>query len=300
MSRRFPRFVLAVLLGSRAIIPTGAQEPVRDDLGNVFPAAGSYRRIVSLAPNLTEILFLLGAGDRIVGVTRFCDYPPEALGKAKIGGFLDPNLEAIRALDPDLVVAFRGNPLEALDRLESLGLPVFILDIGPDIAAIPRTIRKLGLVTGRTAEAAALVSDIEARIERVERAVRKVSVRPRIFLKLQGEGLWTCGRESYLTDLVRRAGGVSVTAAIPKNWLEVGAERLLADDPDIILILARSDEDFVRTRAWFESQPALRGLRAVRRSRFERLDENAASRFGPRLFDALEVLARLLQPDSFS
>jgi len=299
MRRRLFGFIFAGLLGSRAIFSAGFQEAVRDDLGNAFPAAGSYRRIVSLAPNITEIIFTLGAGGRVVGVTRFCDFPPEARLKTKIGGFLDPNLEAIRALDPDLVVAFRGNPLEALDRLKSLGLPVFILDIGPDLEAVPRTIEKLGRVTGRIAEADRLVSEIEEKIRRVDRAIRGVATRPRVFLKLQGEGLWTCGRESYLTDMIRRAGGLSVTAGLPKNWLEIGAERLIADDPDLIVVLARSGDDFDRTRAWFEAQPAFRSLRAVRDGRFGLLDENAASRFGPRLFDAFESLARLLHPDRF-
>jgi iron complex transport system substrate-binding protein len=282
-----------------AVFFAGAQDVVRDDLGNPFPASLPYRRIVSLAPNLTEILFTLGVGDRVAGVTRYCDFPPEAALRPKVGGFLDPNLEAIRTLDPDLVVAFRGNPLEALDRLKGLGLRVFVLDIGPDLEAVPRTIGKLGRLVGRPAEGDALVAGIEETLRRVEGALRGVSGRPRVFLKLQGEGLWTCGRESYLTDMLARAGGCSVSADVPKNWLEYGAERLLADDPDLVVVLARSDDDFRRTRDWFKTQPALRNLRAVREDRFGRLDENAASRFGPRLFEAFADLARLLHPDRF-
>ncbi|MBM3292925.1 MAG: ABC transporter substrate-binding protein [Candidatus Aminicenantes bacterium] len=277
----------------------GGQDVVRDDLGAVFPAAGSYRRIVSLAPNITEILFTLGAGDRVAGVTRYCDFPPEAALRPKVGGFLDPNLEAIRALEPDLIVAFRGNPLEALDRLRRIGLPVFVLDIADDLEAVPRTIGKLGRLTGRTAEAGAIIDGIAAVSRSVEEGLRGLAERPRIFLKLQGEGLWTCGRGSYFTDMIVRSGGTSISAGVPKNWLEYGAERLLADDPDLIVILARSDDDYARTRGWFRAQPALRGLRAVREDRFGRLDENAASRFGPRLFEAFADLARLLHPDRF-
>lgn len=298
--KRFHLAAVAVLfLGSGAAAFVEAQDAVRDDLGNVFLSPGSHKRIVSLAPNITEILFTLGAGERVVGVTRYCDFPPEAAGKPKVGGFLDPNLEAIRSLDPDLVVAFRGNPLEALDRLRSLGLPVFVLDIGGDLEAVPRTVDKLGRLLARRLEAGALVAGIREVLGRVEKGLEGVSSRPRVFLKLQGEGLWTCGRESYLTDMIARAGGSSVSAGVPKNWLEYGAERLLADDPDLIVVLARSDDDYARTRKWFRSQPALRNLKAVREDRFGRLDENAASRFGPRLFEALADLARLLHPGRF-
>lgn len=290
---------VALFLGMAAVVSAGIQDIVQDDLGRPFPASGSYRRIVSLAPNITEILFTLGAGDRVVGVTRYCDFPPEAALKPKVGGFLDPNLEAIRTLEPDLVIAFRGNPLEALDRLRGLGLPVFVLDIGPDLEAVPRTIGKLSRLVGRRAEGESLVAGIEETLRRVERGLRGVSIRPRIFLKLQGEGLWTCGRESYLSDMIAKAGGLSVSADVPKNWLEYGAERLLADDPDRIVILAGTDGDYDRTRSWFKTQPALRNLRAVREDRFGRLDENAASRFGPRLFEAFADLARLLHPDRF-
>ncbi|MGB8959622.1 MAG: helical backbone metal receptor, partial [Candidatus Aminicenantales bacterium] len=102
---------------------------IKDDLGGPFPLPeGTPRRIVSMAPNITEILFALGLGGRIVGVTRFCDWPPEARAIPRIGGLVDPNVEVIRSLDPDLVIAFRGNPLRLVDRIRKLGLPVFVLD----------------------------------------------------------------------------------------------------------------------------------------------------------------------------
>jgi iron complex transport system substrate-binding protein len=137
------------------------------------------------------------------------------------------------------------------------------------------------------------------RAARVASALSDLSARPHVFLKLQGEGLWTCGRESYFTDLIDKAGGSSVTAGIPKNWLEYGVESFVGDDPDVIVVLARSDEDFARTRTWLENRPGLRETAAVRNDRILRLDENATSRFGPRLFDSLEELARLLHPEKF-
>jgi len=281
------------------LLALSQSSPVKDYRGKEFPAGRKPSRIVSLAPNITEILFTLGAGDRVVGVTRYCDYPPEAARKNKIGGFLDPDIERIRDVSPDLVVAFRGNPLEKIERLDALGLPVFVLDIGYRLEDIPPVVEKIGAVTGQAAEAAGLIRTLNGKAGRVAAALKDLAGRPRVFLKLQGEGLWTCGRQSYFTDLIEKAGGASVTAGIAKNWLEYGAEALVRDDPDLIVVLAPSAAEFERTRTWLKNRPGLREMAAVRNDRILRLDENSASRFGPRLFDSLEDLARLLHPERF-
>ena len=281
------------------VLPSWVRPQITDFRGKEFPTDVRPKRIVSLAPNITEILFTLGAGSEVVGVTRYCDYPPEAAAKVKIGGFLDPDIERIRDAAPDLVVAFRGNPLEIIARLDALGLRVFVLDIGRRLEDIPPFVQNIGAVIGRADEATALVRGLEEKAGRVAAALNGLSVRPRVFLKLQGEGLWTCGGESYFTDLIAKAGGTSVTAGIEKNWFEYGPENLLGAAPDVIIVLARSDEDFSRTRAWLRGRPGLRKTAAVRGDRIFKLDENAASRFGPRLFDSLAELARLLHPERF-
>jgi len=298
MKANFPATLGTILAVCVSILP-GQTAIVRDDRGREFRTNPAPRRIASLAPNITEILFALGAGGQVSGVTRFCDFPPEAATRAKIGGFLDPDIERIRDLAPDLVIAFRGNPLERIDRLEKLGLRVFVLDIGYRLMEIPGAVEKIGTIIGRPDEAAALIRTMNEKAGRVASALELGIVRPRIFLKLQGEGLWTCGRESYFTDLIEKAGGTSMTADLPKNWLEYGVENLVRGDPDVIVVLARSDDDFAQTRTWLKNRPGLREMPAIRAGRILRLDENAASRFGPRLFDALAELARLLHPEKF-
>jgi len=287
------------ILISIATTALGQNPIIRDDRGREFRTDTMPQRIVSLAPNITEILFTLGASRQVAGVTRYCDYPPEAATRAKIGGLIDPDIERIRDLAPDLVIAFRGNPLERLDRLERLGLRVFVLDIGYRLSEIPNLVEKIGAVIGRSEEAAALVRTMNEKAGRVASVLAAIAARPRVFLKLQGEGLWTCGRESYFTDLIEKAGGLSVTAGLPKNWLEYGVENLVRDAPDLIVVLPRSEDDFTQTRTWLKKRPGLREMSAVRDDRILRLDENAASRFGPRLFEALEELARLLHPEKF-
>ena len=272
---------------------------VTDDVGKVFALDGPPKRIISLAPNVTEILFALGLGDRIVGVTRFCDYPAEARTKTKIGGFLDPDVERIKALGPDMVIAFRGNPLSVLHKLEEIGVPLFTLDIKNELASVPHMIAQIGAATGRAAEAARLNMGLDLKLDRITSALASVPEKPRIFLSLEGLGLWTFGRDSYFNDLLARAGAVSVTAGIDKRWFEYGREALIRDDPDAFVILAGSESNFRRAADWFRSQAGLRELKAVRTGRILFLDQNAASRFGPRLYDALEALARLLHPERF-
>lgn len=275
-------------------------QTVQDDRGRTFPRPlEPPERIVSLAPNITEILFALGLGERLVGVTRFCDYPPEALTKTKVGGLVDPSFESIQALHPDLVIAFRGNPLRAVDRLESLHLPVFVLDIGRSLDDLFALIERLGAVTGRAAAAAGLNETLRADDRRVREALAGSGEGPKVFLVLHGQGLWTCGRRSYLHDLIVRAGGRNVAAGIDKDWAFYSRERLLLDDPDVILVLARSPEEFARARAWLAGPSRLGEVRAVRDGRVYRVDQNAASRFGPRLMTTLHEVAALLHPQRF-
>jgi len=277
-----------------------AGQTVRDDRGRPFPLPlEPPRRIISLAPNITEILFALGLGDEVVGVTRFCDYPPEALTKTKVGGLVDPSLESIQALHPDLVVAFRGNPLRAVERLQALRLPVFVLDIGRSLDDIFVLVEKLGAITGRAEAAAGLNEKLRAEIREVRAALAGGDEEPKVFLVLHGQGLWTCGRNSYLHDLIIQAGGLNIAAGIAKDWAFYSRERLLQDDPDVILVLARSPEEFARARAWLAGPAGLSGVRAVRAGRVHLIDQNAASRFGPRLAATLRDVAALLHPERF-
>jgi iron complex transport system substrate-binding protein len=272
---------------------------VADDLGKTLVLAGPPKRIISLAPNITEILFALGLGDRIIGVTRYCDYPPAALAKTKIGGFLDPDVERIKALGPDVVIAFRGNPLSVLRKLEEIGVPLFTLDIKNDLSSVPHLIDRIGAATGRADEAARLNAGLARKLDRVTAALAPVRDAPRVFLGLEGMGLWTFGRDSYFNDLLAKAKAVSITSAIGQRWFEYGREALIRDDPDAFVVLAGSEAGFRRAADWFRAQAGLRDLRAVRTGRILFLDQNAASRFGPRLYDALDALARLLHPDRF-
>jgi len=292
--------VLVLILISPAS-PLNAQvSTIKDDVGNVFSLQRPPQRIISLAPNITEILFALGLGDQVAGVTRYCDYPVDALKKEKIGGMLDPDIERIQALNPDLIIGFRGNPLGALKKLRDLHARVFILDIGMDLPSVYPLLAKIGRITFKETEAHRLAQSLKKKYDSVERALQGITQPPRVFLNIHGMGLSTCGRESYFNDLLARAKGVNIAGGVPQNWLEYNREQFLKDNPDVIVILTRSQRDFEKAKVWLKAQSGFSRIQAIRSGRVYFMDENPASRFGPRLFDALLELARLLHPQQFA
>ena len=298
--RRAAFVALAAAAVLALALPAAAQsETIIDDQGIAFPLSSPPRRIVSLAPNVTEILFALGLDAEIAGVTRYCDFPEAALRKPRIGGLVDPNLELIKSMAPDLVIAFRGNPLRTIERLRALGLPVFVLNIGRDLDSLFPLIDKLGRVTRRNKEAAVLAAALKASLDSVAGRLAGVAAEPRVFLALHGQGLWTCGRLSYLNDLIALSKGRNVAGAVERDWLHYGLEQLVHDDPEVIIVLARTPAEFERGRDKFLEDRRLRKVAAVRTGRVYFLDENVTSRFGPRLAEALEVVAGNIHPERF-
>jgi iron complex transport system substrate-binding protein len=270
-----------------------------DDLNHPFALSSPPQRIVSLAPNITEILFSLGLGNKVVGVTRYCDYPPQVLEIEKIGGLIDPNLEKIQALRPDLIVAFRGNPLRLLNKLRSLHFPVFVLDTGKSLEDIFLTIEKIGRLTRSEEQATSLIQALKKEYEGVQQALQAVTLTPKVFLSLPGQGLWTCGQESYLNDLIVKAKGINIAGQVHEKWLHLNREVFIHENPEVIIIMAKNQKGFSRVEKWFLTQPHLKTVTAVKKNQIFFLDENTASRFGPRLVDAYVELAHLLHPRLF-
>jgi len=276
------------------------QETLRDALGYEFILGRAPQRIISLAPNLTEILFALGSGDKIVGLTRFCNYPPQATSREKVGGILDPSLEKIAALQPDLILAFRGTPLEVLNKLRSSGLPLFVFDEGEKVTELFPLIRTIGLITRNEDKANELLLDLESRLKEIQKKVETTQTRPRVFITLASPGLWTCGRQSFLHDLIELAGGQNVASFESRRWFALKMEDLLLSSPEIIVILAPDSRTYEARRNYFLKEESLKNVAAIQAGRFAWLNEDEASRFGPRLIKALEELARLLHPEVFN
>jgi iron complex transport system substrate-binding protein len=292
--------IFVLILSFLGIFSAPQEKVIFDDLDTPFSLTASPpQRIVSLAPNITEILFALGLGDRVLGVTRFCDFPAEALQKEKIGGMVDPNLEKIEALHPDLIVAFRGNPLGVLNKLRHLHFPVFVLDLGNTLDGLFQTIDKIGRITRTERAAKSLADGLRKKQQAIHLALRNISTRPKVFLSVYGQGLWTCGKGSYLSDLLAQAGGKNIAGTIKRRWLQLSREQLLHENPDVIIIMAKDKIGFSRAGESFRGDPRLREIRAIRNNNIHWLDENIAGRFGPRIIVALAEVARILHPEIF-
>lgn len=271
-----------------------------DDLGYRLELKGCPQRVVSLAPNLTEILFALGLNEKVAGVTRFCDFPPEASTKPRVGGLVDPNPEIIRSLRPDLVLGFRGNPLHVLERLRNLSLPLFVFEQGRTFDDLFLLINRVGQLTCRQKEAENMVSKLKLEISEIEKIVSQHTWKKIVFLTIPGQGnsLWTCGRDSYMTFLLEKAGASSITSDLPGNWLAINQEQLIVSDPEVILILCRDEKSFENARQTILERPALRNIRASKMNNIFPLDENIFSRFGPRLIEAYRILVLTLYPEN--
>ncbi|MDD8021317.1 MAG: helical backbone metal receptor [Acidobacteriota bacterium] len=255
---------------------------------------------MSLAPNLTEILFALGLSRQVAGVTSFCDYPEEARQKEIIGGLIDPSLEKIRVLEPDLILGFRGNPRRILDRLYEEKLPLQAFETGQTFEDLFSLIDRISRLTCSQARGQELNSSLREKIQAIEARLPETKTPLRAFLTLYGQGqaLWTCGHNSYLDYLLNRAGLQNIASELEGNWSAYNPEKLIAENPELILILARNKEAFKQAVKWLGSLTPLREIKAVKNGSFVFLDENLFSRFGPRLIDAYNWLVRAVYSPS--
>ncbi len=254
-------------------------------------------RIVSLAPSITELVFALGAGERLVGVSAQCDMPPAARALPKVGNYGAPNIELVLAARPDLVIApAEGALLAPLGRLEALGVAVQTLEID-SLEALYVACERLGRRLGRAAQGRALARRLRARAERIAAALRGAA-RPSVLVVLDHQPIVAAGPQTFIDALIRAAGGRNALAHAPLRWPQLGEEALLQLDPDLIVDLSMQEDErnqAVRARLWAR----LRGLSAVAAERVRSADPDLFVRPGPRLIDGLELLARWLHPERF-
>ena len=267
---------------------------VTDEAGRRVQLATHIDRIVSLAPNLTEIVFAVGAGDRLVGRTKYCDYPAEVKSVAEIGDTMTPSIERIIALKPQVVLVSTASQLEAFTKqLDEQRIAVYVTN-PHSLEEVFRSIATLGDLFGTRERAEKLVSDLRRRADVVSAAVG--ATKPvTVFYQVSNEPLYTIGRESYLTDLVRRAGGVSVTADVPTSFPRFSGEAALAARPEAIILPTGGSMGTANSNV----AAALKSSPAVLSNRVYKLNEDHLSRPGPRLVDGLEEMSRALHPEAF-
>jgi iron complex transport system substrate-binding protein len=303
---RYPRcasLVLVALLGAcSGTDPTGnnrssGSAPVTvtytDGIGRRVSLPNRPMRIISLAPSVTEVLYLLGADDRLIGVTTHCDWPDDARRKSKIGSLLNPNYEIILAARPDLVIASTaGNDQAAVAKLVALGVPIFVT-APRSVEGIFETTLAIGRITGRAAEGENLVAQMKARLLEVKR--RLAGLPPtRAFFITWFDPLLAPGRKTFENDVLSLADVVSISAGSEEFYPRYSLEQVLAQDPDVILTVNHEGKplpDLRQIAGW-------RALNAVRRGRVYILSE-VLQHPSPRFVDGVEELARKLHPERF-
>ncbi len=285
------RCALSFVAGLIAVthVEARAEVSVVDDLGRAVTLADVPHRIVSLAPSITEMLFAVDAGDEVVGVTDFCNYPPEARRKSRVGGITNPSIEAIVGLKPDLIVlSMEGNVREDFDKLTALGVPVFVTN-PRTLVGIHKSIRDLGRLTGRSDTAARLVRTMQEHEDSITGLVKS---RKRVMLVVSLQPLIVVGGNTFLAELLERAGGVNIAGSLSSSYPTLSREAVIASDPEVIIVMSDALND---TQDLVKQFPEWSRLTACLTHQVYRIDSDIVSRPGPRAIDGLAVLYRMIQ-----
>ena len=285
---------LVLMTACAPVTPTGPGT-ITDDLGRTVNIEETPQRIVSLVPGITEILFALDLGDKVVGVTAHCNYPAEALDKPKVGGYFMTSLEAIIAQDPDIVFSDGHDPVGA--QLEELEVTMVVLQ-PKDIAGIFQDIELVGEITGKEEEAEELINEMKVRIADVTLKTAAISERPTVFYIIDATDPskpWTVGPGSFIDSLIALAGGENIVK-VSQAYLQISLEEVVASDPELIIGTTSHGTaflpDFGNLSVWKE-------MSAVKEGEIYLIEDDLVSRFGPRIVEGLEEMAKIIHPELF-
>lgn len=292
-------FVATAALHAQASTPALAPAPTRevvDETGRTIRLPQAIGRIVSLAPSLTETLYALGLQDRLVGDTDYCDYPPEAQRKPKVGGGLNPSIETIASLHPDVVLVTKSfNRLETVHALETLGIPSYSTD-PHTVDAILTSTRQLADILGAPDSGAAVTDDLEHRLTDLHQRLASFPAR-RVFFVVWSAPLMSIGKDTFIADAIHHAGGVSVIDS-SQSWPQVSLEEVVRLQPEYLIFTQSHSQTSADTDA-LAQLPGWRMLDAVRNHRYITISD-AVNRPAPRIVSAIEDLAHQLHPEAFN
>lgn len=288
--RLFARAFVLLLLWS----PLSAQIRVVDDLDRTVTLSHPAERVVSLAPSITETLFAIDAGTQVVGVTDYCNFPAEARTKPRVGGVINPAIETIVGLKPDLVImTVEGNDRRDFDKLQELGLTVFVTN-PRSLEGILASIEDVGALTGRADTAHRLVQRLRARARQIAERVAGLP-KPSVLMIVSVQPLIVVGRGNFIAEVLERAGGRNAALSAVSSFPVYSREAVLKDDPDMFIFTCAVLPDSTELVQLF---PEWSNLKAVRRGAVFHIDADIISRPGPRIVEALEILYRILHTNS--
>ena len=252
------------------------------------------QRVVSLAPSITEIVFALGEGHRLKGVTQHCDYPPEAGSLPKVGSYVHLDVERIAALKPDLCLGTRdGNPREVAEKLEALNIPLYAVN-PRDLETVMHTLLEIGRLLHAEERAEVLVKDMRGRIEGVKVRVAGTGERPTVFFQIGIVPIVSVGTNTFIDELIATAGGRNLAAG-STPYPRFSKEQVVALEPEVIIITSMTrGQDFEPVRDEWNQWD---NLPAVRNRRIHIVESDLFDRPSPRLVEGLELLSRLIHPE---
>ncbi len=273
---------------------------ITDDSGFESIIETQPQTIVSLAPTNTEIIFALGLGDKVVGVTEYCNYPEEALTKQTVGGYSTINVEKIVTANPDIIFANPMNGQENIDSLRQLGYTVIVIQ-SDSVDGTYDAIQMIGTCTGTTAEADSIISDMKIRIQAITDKLTGVTEKPTVMHAMSVDPYWVSGSNTFQNELITLAGGTNAFADVD-GWGVVTLEKLLTTDPEIILVdsgskMGTTGENTLQKA--FLTDERLSSITAVKNKAVYVMDSDTFDRSGPRIVDSLEQLAQILHPEIF-
>jgi iron complex transport system substrate-binding protein len=270
---------------------------ITDQVGRTVSIKTTPQKIVSLAPANTEILFALGLADKIAGVTTYCNYPPEATQKPKIGSFSVPNIEEIVAKSPDLVLASNIHVSKIVPQLEARGLTVLVID-PKTLNEVLDAITLVGKVTGKEKEATTLTSDMQKRVKAVTDKTIMLSSLPATGFVVWHEPLMVAGSGTFHDELMRKAGGINIISA-QSGYATVSLETIIGANPAVIIVGIGMGDGGDKPLQFIQTESRLKDIDARKNNRVFAIDQDIVGRTGPRIVDALEQFAKFIHPEIF-
>ncbi len=275
---------------------------VADDLGREVSVAFPPERIVSLSPSNTEILFALGLKDRVVGATKYCNYPPSVLelkdGKKieVVGGYVDPDIERILSLHPDLVLASRTRSSGAVSLLDKEGIATFVVDPN-NLSSIIHSIEKVGKITGKEADASDLCNMMKSRIKAVSDKTSSLP-KTRVLYIVWHDPVKTAGYGTFEDELIEKAGGVNIFHDL-SGYVQVDPEAIAVRNPEVIIACSGMGSGADMPLQWAKTERGLNQTDARKNDRIYQAEGDLITRTGPRIVDGLEMLAKFIHSEAF-
>jgi iron complex transport system substrate-binding protein len=286
MKRLLALFLLIAIMAG----PCFASRTLTDEMGRKVVVPDHPHRVICLMPTVTDTVFALGAGDDVVAISDYTKYPAAALKKPSVGDLINPSIETILSLHPDLVIGTQPKgPMEVTDQLERAGIPIFL--VSPHgIAGIFQSIESVGMALNRTPQADALVQRLQQRVDAVKARTKNLPA-PRVFMPIWYDPITTIGKNAFITEVIEAAGGRSVTDDLSTEWPQISMEVVLERAPDALL-LVRGGKTTLQV---LQDRPGWSSMTAIKARRAYYVDDriNFAS---PVAIDALEDLAKQFHP----